>query len=500
MSSTSPERRGVDSALDPSPATISELAGQAVEWMAAYHASLRDLPIAPRATAAAVREQLAEPLPVEGRDFADLLEVFREVIVPGSRHNGHPRFFGYVSAPGTAVASVADLLASTLNANLPAWRSAPAPTELEHVTIDWIKEALGCHPSAGGLFTSGGSMANFTALAAARHRHCGDEVATRGASAHPAPLRVYVSTETHHSVHKAAALLGIGRANVREVAVDARFRMDVDDLVRAIEADRAAGAEPFCVVATAGTVVTGAVDPLPEIAAVARRYGLWMHVDACYGGFARLAPSARPLFDGLAEADSIALDPHKWLYLPADCGCLIYRDPEAARAAFSLDADYTRVTQTEPAEAFAFWDYGLELSRRFRALKVWMLLGHAGSRAIGEAIEANLDCARYVAELVEASDDFELLAPVGLSIFCFRYLPPAARTGSRSEADEEELDRLNERIMVSLQQAGSSYLSNATVNGRFALRGCVLNYRTTRSDMAVLLDDVRRAAALSGAE
>ncbi|MET7806068.1 pyridoxal phosphate-dependent decarboxylase family protein [Micromonospora chersina] len=494
MAATSPDRHGVDSALDPSAEQIRDMGGRAVEWVIAHHDSIRDLPIAPRTSAAALRRALAEPLPVEGRDFTDLLSVFRDVVVPGSRHNGHPRFFGYVSAPGTAVAAVADFLASALNPNLTAWRSAPAPTELEHVAIDWIKEALGCDRAAGGLFTSGGSMANFTALAAARHRHCGDAVATHGAAAHPAPLRIYASTETHHSIHKAAALLGIGRANVREIPVDDRFRMDLNALARAIEEDRAAGAEPFCVVANAGTVVTGAVDPLAEIAAVARRYGLWMHVDACYGGFARLAPSARPLFEGLSEADSIALDPHKWLYLPADCGCLIYRDPEAARAAFSLDADYTRVMQTEPAEAFAFWDYGPDLSRRFRALKVWMALAHAGSRAVGDAIEGNLDCARHLAQLVDASADFELLAPVGLSIFCFRYVPPGARAGSRTQADEEELDRLNERIMVALQQAGSSYLSNATINGRFALRGCVLNYRTARRDMEILLDDVRRAA------
>ncbi|MFC0506371.1 pyridoxal phosphate-dependent decarboxylase family protein [Micromonospora costi] len=494
MTSISPDRRGGHDALDPSPATIRDMGTAALEWVAAYHDSIRDLPIAPRTSAAALRQRLAEPLPVEGRDFAELLEVFRDVIVPGSRHNGHPRFFGYVSAPGTAVASVADLLASALNANLPAWRSAPAPVELEHVAIDWIKEALGCDPGARGLFMSGGSMANLAALAAARHRHCGDAVAEQGAAAHPAPLRLYVSGETHHSIHKAAALLGIGRANVREVAVDEHRRMDVEDLVRRIEQDRAAGAEPFFVVATAGTVSTGAVDPLSEIAEVARRYGLWMHVDACYGGFARLAPSARPLFDGLAEADSISLDPHKWLYLPADCGCLIYRDPETARAAFSLDAEYIRVTQTEPAEAFAFWDYGPDLSRRFRALKVWMLLAHAGARAIGEAIESNLDCARHVADLVEASDDFEMLTPVGLSIFCFRYLPPSARTATTRTADEEEIDRLNERILVALQQAGSSYLSNASIDGRFALRGCVVNYRTTRADMEVLLDDVRRAA------
>lgn len=470
------------------------MGARAVEWAATYYDSVRDLPITPRTSTAALKELLAEPLPIDGRDFAELLTVFREVIVPGSRHNGHPRFFGYVSAPGTAAAAVADFLASVLNPNLTAWRSAPTPVDLEHVAIDWIKEALGCDPGAGGLFMSGGSMANFTALAAARHRHCGDAVSAHGAAAHPTPLRVYASAETHHSIHKAAALLGIGRANVREIAVDAHFRMDVDALVRAIEEDRAAGVEPFCVVANAGTVVTGAVDPLAEIGAVARHHRLWMHVDACYGGFARLAPSGRRLFNGMSEADSIALDPHKWLYLPADCGCLIYRDPELARLAFDLDADYTRIMQTEPAEAFAFWNYGPDLTRRFRALKVWMALAHAGSRTLGEAIEGNLDRARYLAELVDASTDFELLAPVELSIFCFRYLPLSARSGPRSQVDEEELDRINEQIMVALQQAGSSYLSNATINGRFALRGCVLNYRTTRRDMEILLDDVRRAA------
>ncbi|HEU4425419.1 MAG TPA: aminotransferase class V-fold PLP-dependent enzyme [Pilimelia sp.] len=472
----------------------------AVEWAAEYVESIRERRIAPAAGSAELRHRLAEPLPAAGRDFDRLLETFRDVVVEGSRHNGHPRFFGYVSSPGTGVAAVADFLASVLNANLPAWRSAPAPTELERLTIDWIKEALGCAPAAGGLLTSGGSMANFTALAAARHRHCGDAVDLHGVASRPAPLRIYTSTEAHHSIHKAAALLGIGRANVRSVATDDRLRMDVDDLVRGIEEDRKAGADPFCVVATAGSVVTGAVDPLGEIAAVAREYGLWMHVDACYGGFARLAPSVRALFDGLAEADSIALDPHKWLYLPVDCGCLLYRDPAAVPGAFTLDADYTRILQHEPAEAYAFWDYGPELSRRFRALKVWMTLAHAGSDAIGEAIESNLDCARYLAQLVKASEDFELLAPVELSIFCFRYLPPGAGAQrNRSDDEERELDRLNERIMVALQRAGSSYLSNATVNGRFALRGCVLNYRTTRQDMDTLLQDVRAAAGAASA-
>ncbi|MGH3655405.1 MAG: pyridoxal phosphate-dependent decarboxylase family protein [Micromonosporaceae bacterium] len=481
-------------ALDPSPDQIRGMVSAAMEWMAAYHESLPGLPVAPRTSSAELRARLAEPLPARGRDFDELLDVFRDVVVPGSRHNGHPRFFGYVSAPGTAVASIADLLASTLNANLTAWRSAPAAVELEHLAIRWIVELLGLDPGTGGLFTSGGSMATLTALAAARHRHCGPAVAEEGAHAYPGELRIYASTEAHHSVQKAAGLLGIGRANVRTVPVDDQFRMDPAALLRAISEDRAAGAEPFCVVATAGSVVTGAVDPLEAIAAIARRHRLWLHVDACYGGFARLAPSVRPLFDGLAEADSVALDPHKWLYLPADCGCLLYREPEATRGAFTLDADYTRVMQAGPAEAYAFWDYGPELSRRFRALKVWMVLAYAGSDAVSAAIEGNLDCARHLATLVEQSDDLELLAPVELSIFCFRYLPPEFRDRRRTETEERTLDRLNERIMTALQYGGSSYLSNATVNGRFALRGCVLNYRTTRTDMQTLLDDVRRAA------
>jgi glutamate/tyrosine decarboxylase-like PLP-dependent enzyme len=495
MSRTSGDGTALHPALDPSPSEIRGMAGAAVDWMADYIGSLGELPVAPTVSSAELRARLAEPLPVAGRDLRDLLDVFQDVVIPGSRHNGHPRQFGYVQAPGTAVAAVADLLASTLNANLTAWRSAPGPVELERVAVAWVREAIGLPSGADGLFVSGGSMANFTALAAARHRHCGDVVAAEGMAAYPGTPRIYTSTQTHHSIHKAAALLGIGRRNVREVAVDDRFRMDVDRLTQAIEQDRAAGAEPFCVVATAGTVVTGAVDPLVEIAGVAREYGLWLHVDGSYGGFARLAPSVRGLFDGLADADSVALDPHKWLYLPADCGCVIYRDPGAVHGAFTLDADYARVLHTDPDEAFAFWEYGPELSRRFRALKVWLTLAHVGAGAVAEAIESNLDCARYAAGLINQSEEFELLAPVELSIVCFRYLPPALRSG-RTEADERELDRLNEQIMVELQRDGGSYLSNGTVLGRFALRGCVLNYRTTRHDMEILLDDVRRAARL----
>jgi aromatic-L-amino-acid/L-tryptophan decarboxylase len=487
-----------DSALDPSVEEIRRWGNAAVEAMADYLGSIRERRVYPRTTARQIREKLDNTLPYEGEEFERLLGAFREVIVPLSRHNAHPRMFGYVQSPGTAVAAIADLLASVLNANLTAWRSAPAAVELERLTIDWIKEILGCDPRATGLFVSGGSMANLAALAVARQAKAPDSL---GKSELSQTMRVYVSEETHHSVEKAAALLGIGRDNVRKISVDQHFKIRIDDLVAKIREDAEAGHLPFFVVANAGTVMTGAFDPIAQVAEVARQFNLWLHVDAAYGGFAALAHSVRPLFEATREADSVALDPHKWLYLPVDCGCVLYRDGESARATFAHEAEYTRVMNQQADEAFAFWDYGPELSRRFRALKVWMMLKAVGLRALGEAIENDLACARYLEQLVRASEDFEMLAPVELSIFCFRYVPrklKKALTGSDEAARmriEKELDALNERLLVELQRDGSSYLSNALIRGRFALRGCVMNYRTTRRDIEILLADLRRVAA-----
>ena len=465
--------------LDPSADEIRDWGDSVTQLMADYLGELRDRGVYRHMFSHAIRNRLDSALPINGSDFNELLKVFRETIVPFSRQNAHPRMFGYVQSPGTPLGAFADLLASTLNANLTVWRSAPAPVELERLTIDWIRQILGFKAEAGGLFVSGGSMANLTALAAARQ--------TKNDSS--GRLRIYASTETHFSIPKAAALLGIGRENVRLVAVDERFKIRVDDLVAKINADLEAGYVPLCVVANAGTVNTGAVDSLAEIRDVADRFQLWMHVDGSYGAFAVLAESARKLFEGMERADSIALDPHKWLYLPVDVGCVIYREPEIARAAFAHEAEYTRIIGQEADEAFAFWDYGPELSRRFRALKVWMLLKGVGLDSLGEAIESNLACARHLESMVRASDDFEMVAPVELSIFCFRHVPVQLRNGS-----PQAIDAFNERLLIALQRDGSSYLSNATLGGRFALRGCVLNYRTTLRDMEILLDDLRRVA------
>ena len=465
--------------LDPSADEIRDWGNSVIQLMSDYLGNLRDRGVYRHMFSRRIRDRLDATLPTKGTDFDGLLRVFREDIIPFSRQNAHPRMFGYVQSPGTPIAAFADLLASTLNANLTVWRSAPAPVEVERLTIDWIRQILGFNAEAGGLFVSGGSMANLAALAAARQ--------TKDCSS--GRLRIYASSETHFSIVKAAALLGIGRENVCHIAVDQRFRIRTDDLVVKITADLEAGCVPLCVVANAGTVNTGAVDPLAEIREIANRFQLWMHVDGSYGALAILAKSARELFAGIERADSVALDPHKWLYLPVDVGCVIYRDPEIVHAAFAHEAEYTRIIGQEADEAFAFWDYGPELSRRFRALKVWMLLKGVGVDALSEAIENNLACARHLESMVRASDDFEMAAPVELSIFCFRHMPAQLRNES-----PKTIDAFNERLLVALQRDGSSYLSNATLGGRFALRGCVLNYRTTLHDIEILLDDLRRVA------
>lgn len=463
--------------LEPSADEIRDWGDSVTQFMIDYLGGLRDRPAYPHTSSREIRSRLDSKLPIKGSDFESLLKVFRETIVPFSRQNAHPRMFGYVQSPGTPIGAFADLLASTLNGNLTIWRSAPAPIELERLTIDWIRQILGFPSEAVGLFVSGGSMANLAALAVARQMK--EHSLGR--------LRMYASSATHFSIIKAAELLGIGRENVQHVAVDERFKMRVDNLVAKINADLEASYVPFCVVGNAGTVDTGTVDPLREIREIANRFQLWMHVDGSYGAFAILAQSARKLFAGMEQADSIALDPHKWLYLPVDVGCVIYRNPETARAAFAHEAEYTRMFGEEADEAFVCWDYGPELSRRFRALKVWMLLKGVGLDRLSDAIENNIACARYLESMVRASDDFEMVAPVELSIFCFRHVPVQLRSQA-----PDAIDAFNERLLVALQRDGSSYLSNTTLGGRFALRGCVLNYRTTLRDMEILLDDLRR--------
>jgi glutamate/tyrosine decarboxylase-like PLP-dependent enzyme len=321
-------------------------------------------------------------------------------------------------------------------------------------------------------------------------------------------MTLYASDQIHMSIPKAADILGLGREQVRLITSDDNFRMSVPALRRSISKDLENGLKPFCVVASAGTVNTGTVDPLDEIADVASEFDLWLHVDGAYGALSALDETKRPLFRGLARADSVSLDPHKWLYVPIDSGCLLFRDEAQARAAFSFDeADYIKVHEQNADESFAFWNYGPELSRRFRALKIWLTLRYYGVRRIAEAISEDNALAAYLGQCVEQAPDFELLARPELSICCFRYVPPALQSKSQSQpgnsvdkkhfgSDVERaaaLDQLNTKIMNVVQRGGRAYLSSATLGGRFALRACITNFRTTRAHIDETLEIIREA-------
>jgi glutamate/tyrosine decarboxylase-like PLP-dependent enzyme len=477
------------SSLDVTEDELQELSALATSLVREYLTTISERQVRAENHAGKTLAAIETELSSEGRSLDQLLSECR-TIMDLSRHNGHPRFFGYVASPATAIGTYADLIASALNANITCWRSGPAGTEVERMVVRWLGALIGYDRDAKGLLTSGGSMANMIALLIAHRRKSDANTARVGLWNSGAPMTIYASEEVHMSIAKAADILGFGRDYVRMIACDERQRMRVDLLRQKIEADRREGLRPFCVVGSAGTVNTGVVDPLHEIAAVAAEFELWFHVDGAYGAPGSLDKGKKQLFAGLERADSVSLDPHKWLYVPVDAGCLLFRDDAAARAAFSTEAaDYIKTHGYADEEAFAFWDYGVELSRRFRALKVWMTLQYYGSRRIAGAISEDIALAAYLGEIVSNADDFELLAPVELSICCFRYVP---ETG----ISDAELDRLNERIMEMVQKGGRAYLSNATVNGKFALRACITNFRTTKADIEQTIAAVRAAAEL----
>jgi glutamate/tyrosine decarboxylase-like PLP-dependent enzyme len=415
-------------------------------------------------------------LPPDGESVEELLAACADVLAAGRRTT--PAFFGYVQSPPAPVGVAADLLASAADQNLTSWRSGPAAAAVEHQTLRWLGEFVGFDARATGILVSGGSAANLTALLIALHAVAGPDDDRRA-------MRVYASAETHFSVAKAAAALGVGFA---PVAVDRDRRLDPAALRTAIASDRAAGLMPICVVANAGTTSTGAVDPLDAVATLAADAGVWMHVDGAYGAPAAAVPACHPLFDGLDRADSLCIDAHKWLYAPVDCSALLVHDAAATARAFGAGADdYVRILATQPAETFAFWDHGLELSRRFRALKLWATLRFYGARRLAAAIGEDIRVAAHLAELIAAAEDFELLAGPGLSICCFRHAP--------AHVDEPALDAHNERILQALQRDGRVYLSNATVDGQFALRACITNFRSTRADVERVLAVVRELSA-----
>jgi len=474
-----PERR---SALAMEPATFRAIGHRLVDDLAELLASVPQRPVTPGESPADVRRglRLGGPLPEAGDDPRELIERVAKSLFDHSLFNGHPRFFGYITSSPAPIGMFGDLLAAAANPNVGSWTLGPAATEIELEAVRWIAGLLGFPESCGGVMVSGGNMANFVGFLAARVAKCPWDVRAAGVAAGPR-LRAYVSAETHTWIQKAADLFGLGTDAVRWIPCDSAMRMDVAALERTIAADRAAGDLPFLVVGTGGSVSTGAVDPLPAIAQVCRREKLWFHVDGAYGGFAAAVPEAPDELRGLALADSVAVDPHKWLYSPLEVGCALVRDPEAMRAAFSYHPVYYHFDE----QVVNFVDHGLQNSRGFRALKVWLGLRHAGAAGCREAISEDIRLSRRLAEALRAHGSFEVFT-TDLSIVTFRYVPDDLRGRESDSAAAERLDALNRELLDSSQRAGEVFVSNAVVHGRYALRTCIVNFHTSERDIEAI--------------
>lgn len=482
--------------LDWSPGRARAFADGVAGLYEEFLARLPELPITRGRTAPEVREAVAIDVPEEPTSDEDLLAYLREVVFEHATYPGHARFLAYVSGSGTVPGAAADLLAAGLNMNAGGWVLAPAATEIELKLTRTFASWFGLPPTAGGIIVSGGAMANFVALKAARDDRAGWDVRHAGVAAGP-PLAMYMSRETHVVSSRAADMLGLGTDAVRQVAVDADRRIRLDELRVAIDRDRDAGVRPFAVVASAGTVATGAIDPLRDVADLCADEGLWFHVDAAYGGPAAFTEDLRPSFAGIERADSIAFDPHKWLYTPLTGGCVLVRDMQSLPDSFSVTASYTYQDKERTGRGIDGSQLGPQFSRGFWALKIWVSLLAHGRRAYVRRISHDAALARYLGERVGERPDFELACPVGLSICCFRYVPPGlpARRGR-----EEYLDLLNERLMTEAQQDGRVFFSNAVLDGRFVLRVCIVNFRTEAEDLDAVLDVAAEVGARLDAE
>jgi glutamate/tyrosine decarboxylase-like PLP-dependent enzyme len=412
--------------------------------------------------------------PEEGRDAEEVLEsVLRDVLPYGGRID-HPRFFAFIPSSPTWPSVMGDLLATGFNVFQGTWLESAGPSQLELVVIDWFREWLGFTEEGGGLFTSGGSAANLCALVTARE-----------AAGNPLSPTIYVSDQGHSSLERAARIMGIPVENVRKVKTDHAFRLDLETLAKAVKSDRALGMSPLCICGNAGATNTGAVDPLDAMAAFAEREGLWFHVDAAYGGFAILAPGERNTFRGIESADSVTLDPHKWFFQPYETGCLMVRDTRILEKAFKILPEYLQdVALGEEQVNFA--DRGLQLTRAFRALKVWMSVQTLGLRAFREAIETGIAHAKRAADYIAASPGLELTAPPSLGMVCFRYEPAE---GSWSDG---ELEALNTLIQDEIVGSGTAMMSSTRLRGVYSLRLAILNYRSTWEDVLVTLKEVER--------
>jgi len=467
--------------IDIPPDEFRRLGYRAVDLLADYFGSLSRKPCRSPVPEETRHELMHQPLPLAPSDPDALLDYVGSTIFRFPMGNGSPRFFGWINPPSAPIGALAELLAAGLNPSVAG--GDHAATYVEHAVLSWIREIVGFPATSGGILTSGGSVANLIGLAVMRDVRTSGDVRARGLGGVGPILTVYASTEGHSCIQKAIELLGIGHAQLRRVAVTADWRMDLHALRQLIADDRAAGLMPACVAASAGTVNTGAIDPLSDIADLCKAESIWFHVDAAYGGPAALLPELAELYRGMERADSVAVDPHKWMYVPVECGCALVRDSRAMRDAFSLVPPYLRDEAALPW----FSEFGIQQSRGFRALKLWFALKQIGVDGYRRAIARDINLARTLQQRLRELPDFELVAAGPLSVTCFRYRPRAF-SGHASDSD-----RLNRRLLELVQSDGDVFLTGTELAGRFVLRACIVNFRTTEQDLEALIEAVRMA-------
>jgi aromatic-L-amino-acid decarboxylase len=461
-----------------------------VDTIAGFLDSLPDRPVTAREAPQDVQAALdaAAGLPQEGSDPEVLLDEAARLLFDHSLFNGHPRFFGYITSSPAPIGILGDLLAAAVNANVGSWRLGPMATEIEAQTIRWIAELVGYPTTCGGLLVSGGNMANMVPLFAARAAAAGWDVRRSGVAAPDArPMRVYASTEAHTWLQKGTDLAGLGTDAIRWIGTDDQLRMDAGALRAALDQDRAAGDVPVMVVGTAGSVSTGAVDPLGEIAGICRERSVWFHVDGAYGALAARVPGVPSDLAALRLADSVAVDPHKWLYAPLEAGCVLVRDTKVLGAAFSYHPPYYHFAE----EVTNYVDFGPQNSRGFRALKVWLGLRHAGRRGYEQMIGDDIRLSETLHAAAGRHPEIEPFTQ-SLSISTFRYVPLELHGQAGRAKTEEYLNDLNEALLERIQASGEAFVSNAVIRGRYVLRACIVNFNTTPADVEMIPGIVAR--------
>jgi len=468
---------------------------QVIDWIADYLAHPERYPVLAQVEPGAVRKKFPQAPPEEPECMDVILKDMEQYIVPGITHWNHPAFFAYFGISGSGPGILGELLSAAFNVNAMLWKTSPAATELEEVVLDWLRQLIGLPPSFMGVINDTASVSTLCALAAARE--VATDFKTRGQGltgpGFGARLRLYTSEQAHSSVEKGAVVIGIGEEGVRKVPSDAEFKMDCRALRTAVREDLSSGYKPFCVVATVGTTSATSIDPVTEISQICEEHGLWLHVDAAYAGAAAIIPEMRWVLDGCERADSLVVNPHKWLFAPIDISALYCQKPEALCRTFQLVPEYLKTT--EEGAVRNYMDYGIQLGRRFRALKLWMIMRYFGRSGIVDRLREHIRIAKWFKEQVDLDPGFECLAPVPLSVVCFRANPWAKERRRRSGEIEPYLRVLNERLLNEVNATGETFLSHTDLDQRYTLRLAIGNIRTTQEEVQRAWDLLKQHAA-----